>query len=232
MIIGAAIISLIRAVMGEPFSSGSAVFFAAFGGLIGWLWGIGSFHKYSHDHHGIEHAITENAPNPLSVTAGRVRQAVPGIMANIRPLIQPLLIASGIAIAIVVLFLITGIILGHEQTNSKVDASKANTNTAKVINQRKLADPTALDGVVVFGETVPINKTVFFVIIVIVVMGLMGGLALGLALLMNSLSRQVEVAKKAPANPAKTEPTVFRLIDFFVSWIGDILEGTKHSMNR
>src|SRR5436190_17791610 len=108
MIIGAAIISLIRLVMGEPFSSGSTVFFAAFGGLIGWLWGIGSFHKYSHDHHGIEHAIAEDAPNSLSVTASRVRKAMPGIMANIRPLIQPLLIASAIAIAIVAVFLIIG----------------------------------------------------------------------------------------------------------------------------
>jgi hypothetical protein len=214
MIIGAALISLIRLVMGEPFSSGSVVFFAAFGGLFGWLWGIGSFHKYSHDHHGIEHARAENAPNPLSLTAGRVRQAMPGIMASVRPLIQPLLIASAVALVIVAIFFIGGAIFGREQTYNQV------------------ADAKNLTAALPLTEQLKVNKTLLFAIIVLVIMTIMGGLALGLALLMNSLSQQVEVAKKAAANPPKTEPTAFRLIDFFVSWIADILEGTKHSMNR
>lgn len=208
-------------------SSGSVIFFAGFGGLFGWLWGVGSFSKYSTEHHGMELALEDKTPSPIARLSEAARNATPGIMANVKPMIQPLIQAIGICV--VVLLVIMGgswllNLLGSESIRVTTESPTASTVTpAGMLN---------LGGFF-------INKTVFFVILAVIVLGILGGMAIVMALLVNGLSDQVEVAKKLPngAEPPDS-PLVrltnwsFRLIEFFLKWVDDILEGAKHSVER
>src|SRR5258706_10868633 len=59
--------------------SGGLFFFGGFGGLFGWLWGLGSFCKYSHEHNGIGLALQDKKPNPFERLREVVSKATPRI---------------------------------------------------------------------------------------------------------------------------------------------------------
>ncbi len=223
IVLGVALITVIRLVMGLAPLSGAAVLFGGFGGLFGWLWGVGSFNPYSHEHHGIEHAIEANEPTPLAKLLHAARSATPGIREQVKPLIRPMMVALGVCVAAVAIFMVLGIVL----TALNVPIARVQTETAS-------ASPMTAAGSITlpFGDGVQVNKTVFFVILSVVILGILGGLAIGLALMMNALSAQVEKAKQSPDTPLAEEPPTFRLIDFFLTWVNDILQGTKDSISR
>jgi hypothetical protein len=219
--IGIALISIIRLFMGLPFSTGPSAFFGGFGGLFGWLWGVGTFSPLSHEHNGFEHAAEHAEPGAVQKTMQRVRASMPGIMANVKPLVRPLLYALGITVIVLVAIMAISMVLGT------IDKP-----IARIQTEKPLASPGTPNGDIVFGETVHVNKTVFFLILSAIILGMLGGLAVVIALIMNAVSRNVEEAKASPDNPPQTEPPLFRLIDFFVTWVHDILEGTKRSVQR
>jgi hypothetical protein len=196
-------------------STGANLFFAGFGGMFGWLWGIGSFNPYSHDHGGIPVNVN-GKPGLMQIALHKGREAMPGIMQLVRPLIRPLLIALTICLAVTLILLVVGTPLGRGQ----------------------VLDPNASATTIAGGVTLPIgaglvvSKLVFFLIIVVLVLGALATMAIVLALVYNSVNREVNEAKVAPNNPAKTEPLLFRLIDFFVTWVQEILDGTKRSVIR
>jgi len=114
----------------------------------------------------------------------------------------------------------------------------ANTPLTKVQTENPAANATSLQGNINLpfndaqGNPMTVNKTVFFFGLVVVILGILGGFALVLTLLMNALGGQVQKAKKSPDEPPKEENGLFRLIDFFVTWIRDILSGTEQSITH
>jgi len=87
-----------------------------------------------------------------------------------------------------------------------------------------------MTGVTLFGG--PVSKLAFFLIVVLLVLGGIGTLGLGLALLMNALGAQVQTAKKMADQPinyaGQTKGIIgnvanflIRLRHFFVEWRED-----------
>jgi hypothetical protein len=182
---------------------------------------VGSFSPASHEHDGFEHQREREAGKPsraLTVGKAAVRNA-PNVARSIIPLIRPLLIALGICVFVLLIFMILGMIprIGLTQTNSAQGSAVTPAGSIYL--------PIGADGT-------PVNKTVFFAILVFLILGAMGTLAVVIALLMNVLSVQVSAAKKAPPEPPTEEPTLFHLIDFFVSWVNDLMEGMRHWVTR
>jgi hypothetical protein len=218
-VIGAAIITLIRALMGLPYFSGSTAIFSGFGGLFGWLWGVGSFNPLSHEHNGFAHAHYEKKPSRAAIVMRSAAKATPGIVRQILPLVRPLVVALIVCAITVALFMAVGIVMQNRVQTDKPAASAVTTQGDIML---PLGGP----------DSTPVNKTVFFIIASAISLGLLGGMSVGLALLFNALSKQVNEVKKEPNSPPTEEPALFRLIDFFVTWINDILEGTKRSVTR
>ncbi len=220
---------IVRALIGGdlpkdmPVDVRPSVFFAGFGGLFGWLWGVGGFSSHAHEHAGLEHYVRDEKPSRLPMLVSRSVKATPGLVRLIIPLIRPLLIALAICLVVVFVLLLAATVLGS-----------TSVPVVKVQTEKSLASVTTTAGdILLFGPDGPaVNKTVFFVIIVLLVLGILGGMAIALALIVNALSREVQVAKQSPPEPPQEEPPLFRLIDFFVTWINDILEGTKHTVER
>ncbi len=220
LIVGAALITLIRAVMGMDYFSGATAIFAGFGALFGWLWGVGTFNPKSHEHGGLQHSEYENTrPNRAMVAVRGAVRATPGIVRAVLPLVRPLIVALIVCAITVALFMAVGMAM---QTRVQTDKPEASAVTPQGSIILPVGGP---DGT-------PVNKTVFFVVLAAVILGMLGGLSIVLALVVNKLSGDVNAAKKAPNNPPQKEPALFRLIDFFVSWLNDLLEGAKHSVTR
>jgi hypothetical protein len=216
--IGAALIILIRLVMGlDTGSTGPIVIFAGFGGLIGWLWGVGSFNPLSHEHNGFAHAHYEKKPNRAMVVMSGAAKRAPDLIRQVLPMVRPLIVALVICAITVAAFMALSMLLTNRIQTDKVEASAVSPM-----------------GQIVFGgeEGVKVNKTVFFLILAAVILGTLGAMSVGLALLFNALNKQVNEVKKEPNSPPQNEPALFRLIDFFVTWVNDILEGTKNSVTR
>jgi hypothetical protein len=196
-------------------STGANLFFEGFGAMFGWLWGIGTFNPYSHDHGGIPTNL-DGKPGLMQIALHKGREAMPGIMVLVRPLIRPLLVALAICLVVTVLLLVIGTPLGRGQ----------------------VLEPNASATTIAGGVTLPIgdgfvvSKFVFFMIIMVLVLGALATMAVVLALVYNKVNHEVIAAKASPDDPPKTEPTLFRLIDFFVTWVQEILDGTKRSVSR
>ncbi|MEP7288246.1 MAG: hypothetical protein ABI947_21045 [Chloroflexota bacterium] len=223
-VVALAVLRLILGLIGqigasEPLipSSGTALLCAGFAGGFGWLWGVGSFNPHSHEHHGLEHALEHPEPSPFELLMARVRKATPGIVSSVRPLIQPLLVALGIAAVVLVVIMAFGIFAPIHRVTTEVDSASAVTAAGTVM--------------LPFSDT-PVNKTVVFIGLTVIILGILGGLSIVIALAMNALGNEVQVVKKTPDEPLATEPPLFRLIDFFVSWVKEILDGTKRSVIR
>ncbi len=214
-VIGVALISVIRLLMGLPFAGGSAAFFGGFGGLFGWLWGVGTFNAASHEHAGMEHLYEHPAPGAATKLRERVNERIPALRATVNPLLSPLGIAIGVVVVIVGLFMVAGFVLPHREQTYIAEASA-----------------TTVAGQINLPFDIKVNKTVFFLITVVAALGTLAVLAIIIALLMNALSKQVQEVKAAPNEPPKEEPLLFRLIDFFVTWVGDILAWTRRSVQR
>lgn len=202
-----------------PVSTGAALMFGGFGGLTGWLWGVGTFNPYSHEHNGMEH-LREMKPKQTALARiiHRGIQGTPGFIRWLAPFIRPLIIALVVSVVVVGIFMALGMIQVKGITRVQTDTPVASAVTPA--------------GSIVIGDTLVVNKTVFFIIIAGAVLTGMAIFAVILALIMNALAPRVVEAKQAPPQPPKTEPALFRLIDFYVSWIGDILEGTRRSISR
>jgi len=207
--------------------SGANLFFAGFGGLFGWLWGLGSFSKYSTEHNGMELALADTTPSPLEKLREVAATAGPNVVAMAKPLIQPLGFALGICVAVLVVIMGAGLVLNA--LGSPMIMVTTENPTASVV--------TPLGSINLGGFI--INKTVFFVILAVVVLAILGGMAVLMALAVNGLSQQVEEVKKLPAGtPPPDSPLVrftnwaFRLIEFFLKWQNDFLEGVKRSITR
>jgi len=201
--------------------TGSIVVIMVLGGFAGWLWGVGSFSPISHEHNGFEHQREHAAGQPSrALTLGRaaIRNA-PNVARSILPLIRPLLIALAVCVFVLLIFMILGMIprIGLSQTNSAQGSAVTPAGSIYL--------PIGADGT-------PVNKTVFFAILVFLILGALGTLAVVIALLMNVLSMQVSAAKKAPPEPPTEQPTLFRLIDFVASWVNDMMEGMRRWVTR
>src|SRR5258706_8030964 len=90
--------------------SGALLFFGGFGGLFGWLWGLGSFSKYSTEHNGMELALEDKTPSPLERLRELTAKATPSIVAMTKPLIQPLGLALGVCVPVAALIMVAGLI--------------------------------------------------------------------------------------------------------------------------
>src|SRR5258706_1072776 len=207
--------------------SGALLFFGGFGGLFGWLWGLGSFSKYSTEHNGMELALEDKTPSPLERLREVVAKATPSIVAMTKPLIQPLGLALGVCVAVVVVIMGASLIL-----------NLLGSPMIMVTTENPTASAVTPSGSINLGGLI-INKTVFFIILAVIVLGITGGLAILLAVTVNGVSQQVDEVKKLPADVEPPDSPlvrftnwVFRLIEFFLKWVDDILEGAKHSVER
>jgi hypothetical protein len=189
-------------------NNGATLIFGGLGMAFGALWGIGAFSPGASAHEGPRYYAAQHVqPNPLIVLAKQAFKAAPGIMANVRPLLRPLMVAIGIALAI------TAVIMA---ASTLLPITRVQTNNVA-------ASASAVTG----------DKFIMFVIVSVVILGAVGTLAVLLALGVNALTRQVGEAKKAAAEPVKVEQNkLFRFIGFIVSWVQDILQGTRKSMSR
>lgn len=238
LILGVALITLIRVLaFGYDFASGPAAVFGGFGGLFGWLWGVGSFNPYSHEHHGIEHAIEHPEPTAIDHALEAVRKEVPVVAENTKPFIQPLALALGICVAVVIIFMVLGMVPTPLQRVTTENAPASAVTPGGLLNLFGSANPARCVGA--GAASLPagscglvINKTLFFVIVAVVLLVTLAILALVTGLLMGALGNQVEKAKKSPDAPPVEEPPMFRLIDFFISWVNDLFEGLRQSVSR
>ncbi|MCC7447640.1 MAG: hypothetical protein IT324_09500 [Anaerolineae bacterium] len=201
--------------------TGSIVVIMVLGGFAGWLWGVGSFSSASHEHDGFEHQRAHAADKPSrAVTVGRaaIRNA-PNVIRSILPLIRPLLIALAMCVFVVLIFMILGMLPLFNKPQTYMAQGSAVTPAGSIY-------------LPIGAEGTPVSKTVFFAILVFLILGALGTLAVVIALLMNVLSNQVNAAKKAPNEPPTEQPALFRLIDFVASWVNDMMEGMRHWVTR
>lgn len=192
-------------------SAGAILMFAGLGAAFGWLWGVGSFSPGASAHEGPNAYYEMNKvekPGAMVVLREFSSKAIPFVLTNTRPMIKPGLIALGICAAIVAALVFVA-------TNPIVPVARRQTYNA-------VASATVMTG----------DKFIMFVIISAVMLAVLIGTAVGIALLVSVVNREVEVAKKSPNNPPPVPPFFFRLIDFFVSWVNDIVEGTRKSITR
>ena len=217
LVTGALVYAALRSIVGEPFSNvtaGTTLIFAGFGGAAAWMAGIGSFSSYSHEHDGFAHAPT--GISPLMAAGKAAVKRVPDIIRYVIPLVQPLLLALGVVVVVLVIFVILG-------TIAPIHAVQTNTASASAVTP---AGDINLPG------DIAMNKTVFFIGVVVFVLGNIAVLGLLLSWIMSLVNREVTDAKKAPNAPLKSEPPLFRLVDFFVTWVNDIIDGARHSVMR
>src|SRR5258708_27798960 len=111
ILVGIALITVVRLIMGLPFASGPAAVFGGFGGAVGWLWGIGSFNSHSMEHNGLEHLPEHPEPGPVGKALEAAAHATPEIVAAPRPLVPALLQGLGITGAVTVVIMVLGFVL-------------------------------------------------------------------------------------------------------------------------
>src|SRR5262249_54552224 len=157
------------------------------------------------EHDGFAHA--PKGPSPLLVAGKAAVKRAPDVIRYVVPLFRPLLLALGVVVIMLVIFMVLGTIAPIHV----VTTDHANANVVTPAGDINLP-----------GD-ISVNKTVFFVAVVVFILGNMAILGLILSWIMGLLTREVAVAKKAPNNPLQEEPPMFRLIDFFVTWVNDIM---------
>ncbi|MBX3080831.1 MAG: hypothetical protein KF716_04295 [Anaerolineae bacterium] len=225
----AAIYYLLRFLTGNPMdwtlpdgggASGATLLFAGLGGAIGMLLGVGGFSPGSSAHEGpyvtyLENAEKEHAPGLLQIGLQNlvkfINWARPHIVSNIRPL----LIALGVVIAIVAIIMFIG-------ANPIVRVARTQTYDVN-------ASVASMTG----------DKFLWFVLVVVVVFVSLIGAAFLLSLVMTSVSRQVEVAKKMKVSRLPDDSPVNklgryfeRLIEFNLAWVRDIVEWIRVTSSR
>jgi hypothetical protein len=212
----------------DSLTFGSFLFLFGFGAAAGWLWGVGSLNPKLSEHG--EHVTPAtpaqewHPPHPVSsalhvANVPAVRFTVGEVVTMLRPMITILGFSLIVLIVTMVLFSNP---LAPSAVQTRVASASAITPAGLITLPFNGSD----------GNPVQINKTVFFVGIVVIVLGTMGGMGLILALFFSWLSGEVKVAKTMANTPPKEENLLFRLIDFVLGWIGDALEFTRRSVIR
>jgi hypothetical protein len=192
-------------------NSGATLMFAGLGMAFGFVWGVGATSPGASSHEGPAYYAELSAqaqPNRLKELREMALKLGPQAVAILLPLVRPLLITLGV-VTLVILALV------FVATNPIVPVSRVQTNDA------------AASAVTMTGD-----KLLLFVVITVVVLGAVATLAVLLALGVNLLNRQVNAAKKEPKAPVEKLPDTFRLLDFAVSWLADILGGLRRLLSR
>jgi hypothetical protein len=228
MLIGAVIAAglylVLRLLTGNPMdwakASGATFMFAGLGAAVGWIVGMGGFSAGASAHEGplvtyLERADAPKAPGLPQVMAKNaakfIKWAVPLVVPNLRPM--------GIALAWVVgivaffMFVSTNPIVRVTRTQTFSDAASTSTMTG--------------------------DKFLIFVIVAMVIIGGLITMAVALSLIMASVSRQVEVAKKMPVSRLPEDSPFYKmgrylekLKDFVFAWVRDLLEGFRGTVVR
>ncbi len=225
------VMMLLRWLFGyEPWSAGALFLFGGFALSFGAIWGMGGFypsnmtvaaaHAAAHQPHSTPKPLM-GAFDAVKFNVGLLKFIGNRIVPIVRPLVGPMFLALGIAMIGVFVVMIIG---SFGPARVQTDRVSASAVTARGY----------LEGVELFGQ--PVSKLGFFIFISLLILGGIGSLALGLALIVNALSTQVQIAKKLPAEPldlteksGKTGPIahvaqfVVRLVRFFVDFILDIV---------
>jgi hypothetical protein len=192
-------------------NSGATLMFAGLGMAFGFVWGVGAASPGASSHEGpayFAELAARAQPNPIKELRELALKLGPQAAETLLPLVRPLLITLGL-VALVMLAVV------FVATNPIVPVSRVQTNDA------------AASAVTMTGD-----KLLLFVVIIVVVLGAIATLAVLLALGVNLLNRQVNTAKKEPKAPVEKLPNVFRLFDFAVSWLADILGGLRRILSR
>jgi hypothetical protein len=191
-------------------------------GSFSFIWGVGAVSPGASAHEGpTSYSIVSANEDPG--TLGRsvknqfqfVSNFVKWVVPQVVPLIRPLLITLGIvAIATIAIVLISSnpvVRIARDQT-SLVDASATDLST---------------------------NKLVTFVILVAIVLGSVAAVGIGLALLMTSVSRQVEVSTKKKQTSIPNNWSIKRIgegfsrfLTFVLDWVVDMLDRFTKSATR
>jgi hypothetical protein len=223
-VLTAVIYLIIRALLGLPMdwanAAGSTLMWSGLGGSFGWILGVGAFSPGASAHEGPVATWAENAKlsrPPGLLAQGRIntvkffKWAIPLILPNLRPLA----IALGVIVVITLIFMLLG-------TNGIVSLGRLTT-------QNDAANTAEVTG----------DKLIIFLIIAAVVIGLLVGTAVGLALLMTSLTRQVEIAKKINRTVLPDDSPLLklgryfeRLLQFGIAWVRDIIDGLTKTTIR
>lgn len=225
----AGIYYLLRFLTGNPMdwtlpdgggASGATLLFGGLGGAIGLLIGVGGFSAGSSAHEGPYITYLENQEKPqepglLQIggqnLANFINWARPHIVSNLRPFA----VSVGVIILIIAAIMFVG-------ANPIVRV--ANTQT-----YNENASTASMTG----------DKFLWFVIVAVVVLVSLAGAAFLLSLVMTSVSRQVEVAKKMKVSRLPEESPINKLgryfeklIAFNLAWARDIVEWIRTTSSR
>jgi|GEM_PF-1227961 len=223
----------------DPWAPGTVFVAGGFAAAFGTLWGMGATHP---DYETVEAAQeAEHHPHkPAEPVAGAFNTASLArhsfgflrerILPIVRPLLGPLVIAFGVALLGVVIVMLIGTFGPSRVQTTDLSASAVTPSGY-------------LAGVTLFGQ--PVSKLAFFAFVVLLIFGGIASLAIGLALLINALSAQVQLAKKSPNEPIVLSdsspqhgPLVTflrganRLVHFFTDWIADITLSILRMVSR
>ncbi len=196
----------------SPANSGATGVFMAFGMAFGMVWGIGGLSKGASAHEGPTYIAKLNAPparKPVREARELATKLIPQALALFVPMIRPILTVVGVGVLLVGALLFV--------------ASNPIVPVAKQQTYQVAAATNAVTG----------DKLLLFVVVAVVILGAVVSLAVGLLLLINFLNQQVNKAKEDKPEPVATEKIkAFNIVNFFITWIGDIMNGLRRSMTQ
>ena len=215
----------------DPWEAGPSFLLAGFAATFAASWGIGSAKKgydlvetatASVAHDLLEPPNVPGAFDPIKFGENSLHFSRYRLMPVVRPALPWMVTALGVALLGIVVVMLIGV-LGNNVHATQV---LTNNSSASAIDAGGY-----MTGISLFGS--PVSKLAFFLIVAVLMLGGIGILGLGLALLMNALSAQVQTAKKLPDQPvnyATDTPKGFfgnvanffiRLRPFFAEWRAD-----------
>ena len=222
-----------------PWAAGSILLFGGFAAGFSALWGMGAarrgYDQVETSGLAVEHDIeapvlVPGAFNPITRGRALAHFSRTKILPVVLPLLGPLVIALGVAMIGAVIAMVFGA-FGPAVVQTNNMGAAATTPAGY------------MDGMTLFGG--PVSKLAFFLFIAVLLLGAIGTMALGLALLLNALSVEIKDAQKmspAPLDFSENNATrgplwrvvnlISRLIKFFRDWVADITNGAVHSISR
>ncbi len=235
-----AVLMFVRWLVGfEPWSPGAVFLFGGFALAFGAIWGMGGFRpenqsvEAAHEaaHHPQQPKPLKGAFDAVKFNVALIRFLGNRIVPILRPLVGPVIVALGIALLAVVVIMVASS-LGTQ----RIQTEQTGASAVDVVHGY-------VPGIDFFGR--PVSKFGFFIFLAVLILGGVGSMALGLALIVNALSAQVQIAKKLPAEPldlteagggkspvAGVANFVTRLARFFTDWLGEIASGATRSITR
>jgi hypothetical protein len=228
LIIGGAVVSglyiVLRLLTGNPMAweqlRGAMFMFGGIGAAAGWILGVGGFSPGASAHEGpvvtyLEQAQGPKEPGPAQLLAKNAVQFVKWAVPLVIPNIRTMGIALGWIAAITAFFLFIGANPIVRVTRTQTFNDAANTST-------------------ITGD-----KFLIFVIVTVVIIGGLVTTAFAISLIMASVSRQVEVAKKMKVSRLPDDSPLLKLgryaervKDFTLAWVRDMIEGFRGTVVR